>query len=592
MIRSTMRRAAAVLACLAYALSLSAQSAAEALYRVTLNLYPGDDPAIVASQLAGTYRGRIETSSEGEPGTILLHLSGSGVRLLGQDPRVAAVEAIAPNDVGSTWSTGTYGYDGAGNIKSIGPDTFVYDKIGRLRSGTAGTNKSQAYTYDPFGNIETIITDGNVAAQLVLGVEPTTNRISRSYAPYNVYATYTLSGNVDSDIGGATYSYDAVDMVKESTVNGIRKLHLYNADDERIASVTMQGGTPQATDWTIRDASGKVLRRFNKSAQGTWTWVEDYIYRGDTMLAAEVNTPERRRQFHPDHLGTPRLITGGGGAELSRHRYYPFGQEVDPVPASAELKKFTGHERDSINLDYMHARYYKPYWGRFLSVDPGKDWDPARPQSWNLYTYVRNNPMLFTDPTGRNATVLCDEGNNCVVSATVQAVRDPNDQAAVNAANDFKQNAENYWNAQQVAGPNGEQVTFNVTVNIVNAGSANNAQDTMTVVNGTGIARVRMNTALPGQTGNPADHGLLFTTDGSGNPSGHRGVDPHEMGHFFGLGDTGPRPLPNWGNGGASQDIMTYAQPGNSPLTAGATLFSPANRNVMVIPVAMLGWIP
>ena len=37
----------------------------------------------------------------------------------------------------------------------------------------------------------------------------------------------------------------------------------------------------------------------------------------------------------------------------------------------------------------------------FLSVDPGKDWDPRRPQSWNLYSYTRNNPVNFSDPTGR-----------------------------------------------------------------------------------------------------------------------------------------------------------------------------------------------
>jgi len=39
--------------------------------------------------------------------------------------------------------------------------------------------------------------------------------------------------------------------------------------------------------------------------------------------------------------------------------------------------------------------------GRFLSVDPGKDWDPKKPQSWNMYAYVRSNPINSTDPSGR-----------------------------------------------------------------------------------------------------------------------------------------------------------------------------------------------
>jgi RHS repeat-associated protein len=68
--------------------------------------------------------------------------------------------------------------------------------------------------------------------------------------------------------------------------------------------------------------------------------------------------------------------------------------------------KFTGHERDvQLNgdtLDNMHARNYNPLWGRFLSVDPGRDFTPNAPQSWNLYAYARNNPVNAIDPDGRN----------------------------------------------------------------------------------------------------------------------------------------------------------------------------------------------
>ena len=65
--------------------------------------------------------------------------------------------------------------------------------------------------------------------------------------------------------------------------------------------------------------------------------------------------------------------------------------------------QFAGHERDytasidsSIHdyLDYMHARFYNPPLGRFLSVDPTlASADPKVPQTWNRYAYVRNNPI-------------------------------------------------------------------------------------------------------------------------------------------------------------------------------------------------------
>jgi RHS repeat-associated protein len=55
-----------------------------------------------------------------------------------------------------------------------------------------------------------------------------------------------------------------------------------------------------------------------------------------------------------------------------------------------------------VGLDYFGARYFSGAQGRFTSPDePLVDQDPGVPQSWNLYTYGRNNPLRYTDPTGR-----------------------------------------------------------------------------------------------------------------------------------------------------------------------------------------------
>jgi len=71
--------------------------------------------------------------------------------------------------------------------------------------------------------------------------------------------------------------------------------------------------------------------------------------------------------------------------------------------------KFTGKERDSESgLDNFGARYYGSNLGRFLSPDePLADQQPEDPQSWNLYSYVRNNPLNSTDPS-RKARVSND----------------------------------------------------------------------------------------------------------------------------------------------------------------------------------------
>ncbi|BBB33445.1 hypothetical protein TTHT_2002 [Thermotomaculum hydrothermale] len=63
---------------------------------------------------------------------------------------------------------------------------------------------------------------------------------------------------------------------------------------------------------------------------------------------------------------------------------------------------YTGHEKDyETDLTYMLARYYSSQTGRFLSPDPGYDYDQLDPMSWNLYSYVRGNPITHLDPTGK-----------------------------------------------------------------------------------------------------------------------------------------------------------------------------------------------
>ena len=61
-------------------------------------------------------------------------------------------------------------------------------------------------------------------------------------------------------------------------------------------------------------------------------------------------------------------------------------------------------------MDYFGARYFSGAQGRFTSPDsPFADQHAEDPQSWNLYGYVRNNPLRFIDPTGEALELLGDE---------------------------------------------------------------------------------------------------------------------------------------------------------------------------------------
>jgi RHS repeat-associated protein len=65
----------------------------------------------------------------------------------------------------------------------------------------------------------------------------------------------------------------------------------------------------------------------------------------------------------------------------------------------------TGKERDAeTNLDYFGARYFSGAQGRFTSADaPFADQEADLPESWNMYTYGRNNPLRYVDPDGRES---------------------------------------------------------------------------------------------------------------------------------------------------------------------------------------------
>lgn len=56
----------------------------------------------------------------------------------------------------------------------------------------------------------------------------------------------------------------------------------------------------------------------------------------------------------------------------------------------------------------MHARYYSPNLGRFVSVDPVGG-SAGSSQSWNRHSYVLNNPVVLVDPRGMEVQLTMDE---------------------------------------------------------------------------------------------------------------------------------------------------------------------------------------
>jgi RHS repeat-associated protein len=367
-----------------------------------------------------------------------------------------------------TWSSGTYVYDGAGNISSIGTagdgtaTTYTYDPFSRLKNvqvsqaSSQASVRNEAYGYDAYGNMmEYRFNSTGAMTSIPLDTSSNNNRLSTAIASYD------LAGSIVA-YGGATYTRDALNMIVTNVHDGATDLNVYDAADERIGS--RAGGY---WTWSFRGSDDRVLRQFRSPASSPlapWLWVEDYVYAGGQLVAAERPAEEGgRRHFHLDHLDSPRLVTTADGYLFSQHDYTAFGlestsrsltsmrQEVAVGMDREEPMRFTGHERDFVGgmatenenaLDYMHARFYLGTMARFMSVDPAISMAAARsPQRWNRYSYVGNNPINRTDPTG-----MCEQptnGQQCTAEVTLSPPKEaanwtPEQRAAENAKNAYR----------------------------------------------------------------------------------------------------------------------------------------------------------
>ncbi|MEJ8568787.1 RHS repeat domain-containing protein [Elongatibacter sediminis] len=116
------------------------------------------------------------------------------------------------------------------------------------------------------------------------------------------------------------------------------------------------------------------------------------------------------KYLHTDRLGSVVAVSDvSGNLEVTAGRHFdPFGKpRADTLEDSAGLngadlttRGFTAHEHlNAVELIHMNGRVYDYHLGRFLSVDPVIQF-PANSQSLNPYSYLMNNPMAGTDPTG------------------------------------------------------------------------------------------------------------------------------------------------------------------------------------------------
>ena len=166
--------------------------------------------------------------------------------------------------------------------------------------------------------------------------------------------------------------------------------YTYNGDDVRVGKSVSGSAITYLQD--LASGLPVVVR---ETAGSTTT---DYV-RGVGLIAAlEGSTVQ---YYHPDALGSTRLLTNGAGVVSDEYAYDAFGALRTHIGSSGQPFTYTGEQVDTATgLVFLRARYYDPGSGRFVS----RDRFPAlarQTQSINRYVYVENNPICFRDSSGR-----------------------------------------------------------------------------------------------------------------------------------------------------------------------------------------------
>jgi RHS repeat-associated protein len=291
--------------------------------------------------------------------------------------------------------TQNYGYDKLNRLCAAGEATGAVS-ISSCTAPTTGVNWAQNLSYDRYGNMwAPTASQAGVSGIPALGWMPTSS--SQINAANNQLAVSGL--NYDSGGGNQTT------FLGTSTTSPIQ----YDAENRQVQVVT-----GSSTTYTYSyDGLGQ---RVSRTVGGATT---DYVHDVFGNLAAEYNPPTAAActtcYLSWDHLGSTRMVTDGSGNVIARHDYLPYGVEIPNGVAGRSgvwavtdglSPKFTGQDHDAETfLEFYQARYLAAGLGRFMSVDPGNAGaDLGDPQTWNMYGYVRNNPLVFVDPDGMDAT--------------------------------------------------------------------------------------------------------------------------------------------------------------------------------------------
>ena len=324
--------------------------------------------------------------------------------------------------------TVNYAYDAVGNLTK--KSDFSLDQVGAYvypatlpaASGCGPNVATQvslpgsgapklSYTCDKSGNlIEAVHTTSGGAGTRTLRYDPA-NRIAevrRPGATGSVTTRFRYTTDGRKTFEDLEEQYPGPDMMAyrhQLVVHGRRGFSM------EIPYDTAGGGVWNNSQWgnaLLRHELGGAVVTY-KYQDSTNAKVVNVAYRASDRLGSPLGLMDgqglfQQRLENGTNAYTRRSFDAFGQARESDFRRRPADTQT-PYPGQLKLTPatrdgFTGHEHlDGVGLIHMNGRVYDYQLGRFVSVDPVVQF-PANSQGLNPYSYILNNPLSGTDPSG------------------------------------------------------------------------------------------------------------------------------------------------------------------------------------------------
>ncbi|MFF0837639.1 MULTISPECIES: polymorphic toxin-type HINT domain-containing protein [unclassified Streptomyces] len=340
----------------------------------------------------------------------------------------------------------TYHYNADGKTTEIREEAtgqtaqsqcFEYDDQGRLTRAYTRTNRNPcswanlsdfagqapyqtAYTYDRLGNLQsTTETDSTGKATtrdyLYPGYDDTGTWTTANAAwPHGVRKINTITAGTTT--GTESFTYDNAGQMQKHVERSKTSDYTWTELGQLATATTTDSGGSQLTSYTY-DADGTLLIRTTpqetvayigrmelRTTDGSNPTATRYYTSGTSTVAMRTTTDNttaggKLTYLMADDQASTQLAVDATTGTTTRRRYTPFGDKRSGTLPTGTHNGFLGKVEDTATgLSLLGARPYDPHLGRFLSADPLST--PYDPQNLSAYSYSRNDPINFSDPTG------------------------------------------------------------------------------------------------------------------------------------------------------------------------------------------------